>query len=40
MARKYNIGTASLKKQVEAADIYASGKNTVYCQRANGVLMT
>jgi hypothetical protein len=38
--KNYKVGTTSLKKQVEAAGIYADGKNTVYCQKANGVLMT
>jgi hypothetical protein len=39
MVRNYNKGTTTLKKHVEAAGIYAGGKNTVYCQKANDVLM-
>ena len=40
MVRNYNIRTTSLKKHVEAAGVYMGGKNTVYCTKANGVLMT
>jgi len=28
------------QEKFEAAGIYAGGKNTVYCQKANGVLIT
>jgi len=40
MIRNYNVGNTTVKKKVEAAGIYAGGKNTVYCQKANDVLMT